>query len=114
MELNQETNKKIEELQALENQMQTILAQKQVAQAEMNEVSNAIDELKNSDDEVYKVISGIMIKSTKEKLTKALEITVSELDLLLKNESSLGLIQKINLPLIRLYCETKFDNQNNK
>lgn len=73
MELNQGANKKIEELQSIEAKMQNFLAQKQVAEIELNEVNNAIQEIKNTDDEVYKIISGIMIKSDKKKLNSELE-----------------------------------------
>lgn len=73
MELNQGANKKIEELQSIEAKMQNFLAQKQVAEIELNEVNNAIQEIKNTDDEVYKIVSGIMIKSDKKKLNSELE-----------------------------------------
>ena len=63
-----EKNKKIEELQMLENHLHYILAQKQTVQSELNEINNAVGELSESDEEVYKIVSGIMIKSTKEKL----------------------------------------------
>ena len=73
MELNQGANKKIEELQSLEAKIQNFLAQKQTAEIELNEINNAIQEIKNTDDEVYKIISGIMIKSDKKKLNSELE-----------------------------------------
>ncbi|MFH1289837.1 MAG: prefoldin subunit beta [Nanoarchaeota archaeon] len=73
MDLNPEANKKIEELQVLENHLQGFLAQKQAVQIEMNEVDNALGELKDSDDEIYKMVSGFMIKSTKAKIKKELE-----------------------------------------
>lgn len=73
MELDKETSKKIEELQALESHMQGFLAQKQTIEMELSEIENAIGELKNSDENVYKIISGIMIKSAKDKIGKELE-----------------------------------------
>ncbi|MBI2451832.1 prefoldin subunit [Candidatus Pacearchaeota archaeon] len=73
MKLDQETNEKIEELRMIEGQLQNFIAQKEAFSNEMNEVNNAIEELKSSDDEVYKISSGIMIKSTKEKLNKELK-----------------------------------------
>ena len=63
-----EKNKQIEELQMLENHLHYILAQKQALQSELNEINNAVEELASSDDEVYKIVSGIMIKSAREKL----------------------------------------------
>lgn len=67
-----ETGKKIEELQVLENQLQNFLAQKQTIQVEMNEVENALAELKDTEDEVYKMTSGFLIKSKKENIEKEL------------------------------------------
>ena len=59
-------------MQVLESYLQNFLAQKQAVQIELNEVDNALGELKDSDEEVDKVISGIMLKSSKEKLSKDL------------------------------------------
>ena len=64
---------KAAELQSLEGNLQNFLMQKQPFQMELNEINNAIEELKSSDGEVYKVISGIMLKSSKDKLVKELE-----------------------------------------
>ena len=72
MELSEESSKKIQEIQFLEQQLQAFLAQKQSIQIELNEVMNAMDELKKTKDEVYKILSGIMIKSEKEALEKEL------------------------------------------
>lgn len=66
-------DKKIEELQHLESHLQNFLMQKQAVQIELNEIDNALREIKNSSDELYKMVSGVMIKSTKEKLNKELE-----------------------------------------
>jgi len=48
-------------------------------------------------------------KISKEKLAEALGITVDNLESLLSGKSN-ELIPKINLPLIKLYCKTKFNN----
>ena len=49
-------------------------------------------------------------KMAKENLANALGITEDELDRLLFYKTVLKIKQKINLPLIKLFCETKFDN----
>jgi len=67
-----EKNKEIEELQILEQHLQNLAAQKQNAQVELNEIENAMSELENSSDEVYKILSGVMIKSDKKKLNEEL------------------------------------------
>src|SRR3990172_6153541 len=49
-------------------------------------------------------------KMAKEALASVLKITEEELEQLLFYKTVLKLKQKINLPLIKLFCETKFDN----
>jgi prefoldin beta subunit len=71
--MDSEINKKAEEMQVLEQQVQNILAQKQSVQIEMNEIKNAREEIKKSGEEIYKVLSGIMIRSNKKKIEKDLE-----------------------------------------
>ncbi|MBU0760628.1 MAG: prefoldin subunit [Nanoarchaeota archaeon] len=72
MDFDKETSERIGELQVLEGHLQSFMAQKQGVQIEFNEVNNAIEELKKSGEEVYKVVSGFMFKSTKEKLNAEL------------------------------------------
>ena len=48
-------------------------------------------------------------KMSKENLAEILDISINELDELLSN-TDISLIPKISLPLVKLYCETKFDN----
>lgn len=48
-------------------------------------------------------------KATKLTLANTLDITTKEVELLLMKKGSLKLISKINLPLIKLYCSTKFE-----
>ncbi|MFH1802161.1 MAG: prefoldin subunit [archaeon] len=68
-----EAGKKIEELQILESHLQGFLAQKQAIQIELNEIDNALEELKKSDGEVYKITSGFLIKSDNDKVKKELD-----------------------------------------
>lgn len=71
--MNQDFSKKIQEIQILEQNLQTILMQKQNMTLEINEVLNAMQEIKSSPNEVYQMLSGIMIKSSVEKVRKELE-----------------------------------------
>lgn len=73
MEISPEINQKIQELQVLEQNLRNILIQKQTVQVELNEILNALDELSHSDEEVYRVLGGIMVKSDKKSLSKSLE-----------------------------------------
>ncbi|MDP3881795.1 MAG: prefoldin subunit beta [Nanoarchaeota archaeon] len=73
MSENKEIEKIIEDLQILEQQLQSILIEKQTLQAESNEVDNAISEVSKTSDEVYKILGGIMIRADKDSLLKELE-----------------------------------------
>ncbi len=73
MKIDAETGRKIQELQILEQNLQNLMMQKQAAQIELSEIENALSELKKSDGEVYKVVGGIMIRSTKPVLSAELE-----------------------------------------
>jgi len=82
MDIDQELAKKIQELQILEQNLQGFLAQKQVMQVELNETNTGLKELnKASDSEIYKILSGIMIKAKKEELTKDLNEKKKTLEL---------------------------------
>jgi len=73
MKIDEETGKKIQELQILEQNLQNLMMQKQTIQIELNEVANALADLKQSGDEVYKIVGGIMVRSDKPALTSELE-----------------------------------------
>lgn len=72
MNVHPEIAKKIQELQTLEQNIQGFLAQKQGLQVELQELQNALDELSKSSGEVYKILAGAMIKTTKDTLIKEL------------------------------------------
>src|SRR3989344_6142326 len=80
MNVDKDAQNKIEELQILENNFQNFLIQKQSLQIEINEINNAVGELKNSDGEVYKVVSGVILKSDRTTLFKELEEKKKALD----------------------------------
>ena len=61
-------NQEINELGILENQLQNFLANKQVLQIELNEINNALEELSKYDGEIYKILSGLMMRTSKEKV----------------------------------------------
>ncbi len=72
MEINAELNDKIQELQLFERNLQAFSMERQNLQIELNEIDNALDELSKTGDEVYKILSGLMIKSEKNVLSKSL------------------------------------------
>lgn len=72
MEVNQDTQEKIQRLQIIEQNLQNFMAQKQQFQSQLFELENAIKEL-GTTTQAYKIIGNIMVASDKEVLTKDLE-----------------------------------------
>jgi len=85
---------KIQKLQFLEQSLQQILMQKQAFQMDLSENISALEEIKKSDDTVYKVIGQLMIKVDKEKITEELigkeKIIKTRIDSLEKQEQALS------------------------
>lgn len=68
----EEEQKKLQELQFLEQNLQNILMQKQAFEMELSESQAALQELEKSGEEVYKIIGQLMIKGDKEQVKKEL------------------------------------------
>jgi prefoldin beta subunit len=64
--------KKIQEMQMLEQGMHNILLQKQAFQIELAETQSALNEIEKTDDEVYKIIGQLMIKKNKTQIKEEL------------------------------------------
>jgi len=88
MEINKETENQIQELQMIEQTLQSILMQKQAFQMESTEVENALEELSKSSDDVFKIVGNIMIKAKKEDILKDLKHKKELIDLRLKSIES--------------------------
>lgn len=88
-----DNQKKLQEMQFIEQSLHQILLQKQTFQMEQAEVKSALKELASSGDEVYKVVGQLMIKGDKKKTEDELKEKEKFLDLRLKTlekqESSL-------------------------
>lgn len=84
-EIDKETARQIQDLQILEQNMQNLLMQKQAFLMETSETENALEELKKSGEEVYKIIGQIMIKSKKGEVEKDLKHKKEILDLRVKS-----------------------------
>ena len=85
MELSKETQEKFQELQILEQNLQSLLLQKQAFQAELNETDNALEEVSKTKDDVYKIVGQVMLKSKKQDIEKELEDKKNILSLRLKS-----------------------------
>jgi prefoldin beta subunit len=68
-----EIQKKLQELQILEQNLQGLLMQKQAFQMELNQTLNALKEVEKTDDDVYKMAGSIMLKTEKTTVIKELE-----------------------------------------
>jgi prefoldin beta subunit len=76
---------KIQELQMIEHGLQNLLMQKQAFQIELSETQSALEEIKNSEGEIFKIIGQIMIKSDKKKMLDDLSNKERLLDIRLKS-----------------------------
>lgn len=85
MEIDKETQEKIQELQSYEQNFHNILVQKQAFQIELNETENALSEISKSKDDVFKLIGNIMVKTNKAELENELGRKKDLLSLRLKS-----------------------------
>ena len=83
-EVSKETEKKISQLQMLEQGMQSLLMQKQQFQLQQVEIESALKELENVD-EAYKIIGNIMVLSKKSDLETDLTSKKEIIELRIKN-----------------------------
>ncbi|MAH07404.1 prefoldin subunit beta [Candidatus Pacearchaeota archaeon] len=85
MDIDNETQQKIQELQGFEQNLQQIMMQKQAFQMELGETENALTELEKATDDVFKMVGNIMIKTDKTKTLEDLKKKKELLDLRLKS-----------------------------
>lgn len=90
--MDKETESQIKELQLLEQNLQSILMQKQAFQMELSEADNALEELGKNEKEIYRISGNIMVKSSRENILKDLK---SKKDLFLLRLKSLDAQEKI-------------------
>lgn len=73
MNIDKQTQEKIQELKNYEQVFQNILIQKQAFQVELIETENALNEISKSKDDIFKLIGNIMIKADKKKTEEDLK-----------------------------------------
>ena len=78
-------DKKIQEMNILEQNLQNLLFQKQAFELEFDETSSALNEIDTSGDEVFKIIGQLMIKTEKSKIKNELLEKKKILDLRIKS-----------------------------
>lgn len=84
-ELDKETQEKIQQLQGFEQTLHALLMQKQAFQMELSETENALTEITRSNDDIFKLVGNIMIKSNKENIEQELKKKKDLLTLRLKS-----------------------------
>ena len=85
MNLDKETQEKIHELQSYEQNLSSLLMQKQAFQMELSETENALEEISKSKDDIFKLLGNIMIKTNKSDVEKELKQKQELLALRLKS-----------------------------
>jgi len=85
VKMKEETQNKINELQLMEQNLQNILMQKNMFQSQFLEVENALKEIKNAKDKIYKIVGPVMIEEKKEKIKKDLDSKKEIVELRLKS-----------------------------
>jgi prefoldin beta subunit len=88
MEMDQETQQKIQELQGMEQNLHNLVMQKQAFQIELTETENALGEISKSKDDIFKLVGNIMIKADKKKTEDDLTKKKDLLSLRLKSIDS--------------------------
>ncbi len=83
--MDKETEKKLQELNLLEQNIQNFVLQKQAFQLELNETEAALSELNKTKDTVYRVVGQIMVQASKQELEKELGGKKKIIELRLKN-----------------------------
>ena len=84
MDISQETQESISKLQLLEQNVQTVLMQKQQFQAQLFEIESALKEIEKTD-EAFKIVGNVMIKADKAAMKTELNSKKEIIDLRLKN-----------------------------
>jgi len=77
-------SEKIQELQALEQNLQTLSLQRQAFTFEISESEHALQELKNSQGDVYKIVGQVMVLKGRDELAQDLERKLKLLNLRMK------------------------------
>ena len=78
-------DKKIQEINILEQNLQNLLFQKQAFELELDETNLSLKEIDKSGDEVFKIIGQLMIKTEKSKIKNELLEKQKILDIRIKS-----------------------------
>lgn len=76
--------KNIQEMQLLEQNLHNLLLKKQAFQIELSETQAALKEIEDANDDIFKVVGELMIKTEKSKIKKELSEKEKMVELRLK------------------------------
>ena len=85
MKITKDTEEKITQLQILEQNLQSLLLQKQTFQNQTLEIDSALKEMESSKKEIYKIVGNIMVASEREILKNELNSKREISELRLRN-----------------------------
>ena len=67
------SNQNLQELQILESNLRNLVMQKQAFQMELSETKSALEEIKSSEGDVFKIAGQFLIKTDKKEVLESLE-----------------------------------------
>ena len=85
MKISKETEGNIQQLQLIEQNLQSFLMQKQNFQVQLLEIENALKELELTKDKPFKIVGNVMVQTEKDDLKKDLNSKKEIIDIRLKN-----------------------------
>ncbi|PIN88667.1 hypothetical protein COU61_03975 [Candidatus Pacearchaeota archaeon CG10_big_fil_rev_8_21_14_0_10_35_13] len=85
---NNDSSEKIRELQMLESGLQSLALQRQAFSFEVSETNHALDEVKSSEGDVFRIIGSVMVKGDPKAIVGELEKKLKVLELRVKSLES--------------------------
>ncbi|MEK6812979.1 MAG: prefoldin subunit beta [Nanoarchaeota archaeon] len=85
MKISPETQQQMEQLQILEQTLQSTVAQKQNFQSQLLEIENALNEVQKTKEQVYKIVGPLMVAASRDDAKKDLESRKEILQLRMDN-----------------------------
>ena len=95
------TNESANEIEIIEHNLQHLAMQNQAINVELNEATNALNELNTTSDDVYRMIGNIMLRANPELLKKELEERKHVLELRLSSIEKQELLLDAKMKQIR-------------
>lgn len=104
----------MQELSILEHNLQALVVQFQTVELEMNEINTALAEVKGTKEDVYRVLSSVMVKSDKAKIVEELEKKKKVLEMRLQTIEKQQKLLESKSEQIRREIEKSQSSENRK